>query len=161
MINRLIEILGREAALFESFLQLLEQQQKALVENDADELNRVTVLQREKLIESNILNKQREDILENIRADNAITEDLTVMRLLAMVDQNQADQLSLLRKSILLLNDKILKTRNQNAMLLNKSRHYIQRMMEMLSRVGKTDNGYSANGTENNTSMTVALDRRV
>ena len=120
MVNRLIEILGREAALFESFLQLLEQQQKALVENDADELNRVTVLQREKLIESNILNKQREDILENIRADNAITGDLTVMRLLAMVDQNQADQLSLLRKSILLLNDKILKTRNQNAMLLNK-----------------------------------------
>ena len=161
MINRLIEILGREAALFESFLQLLEQQQKALVENDADELNRVTVLQREKLIESNILNKQREDILENIRADNAITEDLTVMRLLAMVDQNQADQLSLLRKSILLLNDKILKTRNQNAMLLNKSRHYIQRMMEMLSRVGKTDNGYSSKGTEKNTSMTIALDRRV
>ncbi|MFH2050684.1 MAG: flagellar export chaperone FlgN, partial [bacterium] len=132
MVNRLIEILGREAALFESFLQLLEQQQKALVENDADELNRVTELQREKLIESNILNKQREDILENIRANNAITGDMTVTRLLAMVDQNQADQLSLLRKSIFLLNDKILKTRNQNAMLLNKSRHYIQRMMEML-----------------------------
>ena len=65
MVNSLIDILGREAALFESFLQLLEFQQKALVENDADELNRVTELQREKLIESNLLGKQREDILED------------------------------------------------------------------------------------------------
>jgi len=161
MINRLIEILGKEAALFESFLQLLEQQQQALVDNNADELNRVTELQREKLAESNLLNKKREDILENIKNQNAIDGDLTVIRLLEMVDQNQADQLSMLRKSILLLNEKILKTRNQNAMLLNKSRHYIQRMMEMLSQVGTSDSGYTAAGVENNSSMNVALDRRI
>lgn len=161
MINSLIEILGREAALFESFLRLLEKQQKALVENDVDELNRVTELQREKMIESNLLNKQRDDMLEDIRQQNAIEGDLTVTRLLEMVDQNQADQLSMLRKSILLLNDKILKTRNQNAMLLNKSRQYIQRMMEMLSRVGNSDQGYTASGAENNSNMNVALDRRV
>ncbi len=161
MINSLIDILGREAALFESFLRLLEQQQTALVENDADELNRVTELQREKMIESNLLGKQRDDMLEEIRQHNAIEGDLTVSRLLEMVDQNQADHLSMLRNSILLLNDKILKTRNQNALLLNKSRQYIQRMMEMLSKVGTTNEGYSASGAENNSSMNVALDRRV
>ena len=51
MINKLIEIIGREAAIFESFLDLLEKQQRMLVENDADGLNRITDLQREKLVE--------------------------------------------------------------------------------------------------------------
>ena len=97
MVDTLIDIIGREAALFETFLSLLEQQQQALVENNLEELNRITELQRDKMAESQLLNRERERVLGEIKALNAIDGDLTVTRLLEMVDQQQAGQLGSLR----------------------------------------------------------------
>lgn len=159
MVDNLIDIIGREAALFESFLELLKRQQRALVEHDLEELNRVTALQREKLQLSRQLNAERERVLVEIKRTNAIEGDLTVSRLLDMVDRNRAGQLSELRDSILALNDQITKTRNQNAMLLNRSREYIRKTMEMLSHIASPRTTYSASGGQAGQG-TVAVDRR-
>lgn len=159
--DRLIDILGREAALFESFLQLLERQQRALVDNDAEELGRITELQREKLSESTLLHRERESVIGAIKENNAIEGDLTVSRLVEIVDKSQAEVLTRLRDAILNVNERILNTRNQNAMLLNKSREYINRMMKMLSAVGDPTPEYTAGGAERNSGRNVAVDWRV
>jgi len=161
MVDRLIDILGKEAALFESFLQLLERQQRALVENDVRELDRITEQQRDRLSESVMLQRKRESVIEAIKQDNAIEGDLTVTRLVEMVDRSQAEVLTRLRDAILNVNERILKTRNQNAMLLNKSREYISRMMKMLSQVGDPTPEYTADGIEQNSRHNVAVDWRV
>ena len=62
--------------------------------------------------------------------------------------------------SILELNERILKVRNQNAMLINKSRDYIRQTMEMLSRVASPAGTYTPAGPMTTGSYTVALDRR-
>jgi flagellar biosynthesis/type III secretory pathway chaperone len=160
MINKLIEIIGREAGLFESFLALLEQQQKMLVSNDLEGLNHVTDRQREKLVESQLLNKEREQLIERIRVANAIEGDLNVTRLLAMVDENQAARLLHLKGLIYGLHDQIAEVRNQNAMLLSRSRQYIGKMMEMLSRVNSPEGAYSSGGVATASNSTVAVDRR-
>jgi flagellar biosynthesis/type III secretory pathway chaperone len=160
MVNTLIDIIGKEAALFESFLELLEQQQQMLVENDVDGLTKVTELQREKLIQSQLLNKKRLELVEAIKTANHIDGDLNVTRLLDIVDQTQADRLQRLQKIILDLSDQINLTRNQNAMLLNKSREYIMKTMEMLSRIQGSSPIYSASGDQTDRSRTVAVDRR-
>ncbi len=160
MVNTLIDIIGKEAALFESFLELLEQQQRMLVENDIDGITRVTDLQREKLIQSQLLNKKRLELVEAIKIANHIEDDLNVTRLLEIVDQTQADRLQHLQKIILALSDQINRTRNQNAMLLNRSREYIMKTMEMLSRIQGTPSTYSASGNTKDHSRTVAVDRR-
>lgn len=161
MVDTLIEIIGREAALFESFLSLLARQQQALVNNDQEELGRVTELQREKLAESRQLNAERERVLTQIKRDNAIDGDLTVSRLVAMLDEDRANRLTVLRGVILDLNERILKMRNQNAMLLNKSREYIRRTMEMLSRIATPQpETYSTGRQAASEAQTVALDRR-
>ncbi|UCE24842.1 MAG: flagellar protein FlgN [Candidatus Zixiibacteriota bacterium] len=160
MINKLIEIIGKEAAIFESFLELLEQQQKMLVQNDVDGLNRVTDRQREKLVESQLLNKQRLEIIEQVKIANDIEGDLNVTRLLEIVDQDQADRLQKLQKIILSLNDKITETRNQNALLLNRSREYILKTMEMLSKINSPDSTYSRSGSTDERQLNVAVDRR-
>ena len=161
MIDRLIEIIGREASLFESFLALFEEQQRMLVSNDADGLKEVTARLREKLLESRKLNQQREEMVRQIKRENLIEGDLNVTRLLKIVDDTQATQLVQLRDLISTLNDKIMKTRNQNAMLLNKSREYISNMMEMLSKMSSPESTYSAAGAADQQSYNVALDRRV
>jgi hypothetical protein len=160
MINKLIEIIGREAGLFESFLALLEQQQTMLVNNDLDGLNNVTDRQREKLVESQLLNREREQLIQRIKAANAIEGDLNVTRLLEMVDENQAARLLQLKSLIYDLHDQISHVRNQNALLLNRSRQYIGKMMEMLSRVNSPEGTYSSSGVTACGESTVAVDRR-
>ncbi len=160
MVDRLIDILAQEATLFESFLDLLEQQQRMLVENDVEGLNRVTDQQREKLVESQILNRQREEVIDQIRVANAVEGDLNVTRLLEIVDRDHADQLVKLRNLILSLTEKITHTRNRNAMLLNRSREYIAKTMEMLSHIHDPATTYVSTGAEQGRTATVAVDRR-
>ncbi|MEA3297157.1 MAG: flagellar export chaperone FlgN [candidate division Zixibacteria bacterium] len=161
MVNRLIEIIGREATLLESFLELLEQQQAVLVANDREALDGTTADIREKLVESSLLNKQREKLVEQIKATNAIEGDLNVTRLLEIVDQNQADQLLKLRNLIYSLDDKITDVRNQNAALLNQSREYISKMMEMLSNFSNPEVAYAPDGVIGRANQNLAVDRRV
>lgn len=161
MVNKLIAVIGREAELFESFLDLLEQQQRMLVKNDLKGLTEVTSQQQEKLIVSQNLNQHRLELVEAIKRDRNLEGDLNVSRLIEIVDREQADRLEMLQKIIMNLTDKINETRNQNAILLNRSREYIVKTVEMLSRINTPDTGYTAKGVNADSRNNLALDRRV
>jgi hypothetical protein len=159
MTERLIEIIGREAALFERFLELLEQQQEMLISDDIDGLRLVSETIREKVVENRLLNQQREEAVAEIKSRNAIKGDLNVTRLLEIVDQQQADRLLHLRNTIYALHDKITETRNRNALLINRSREYIARTMDMLSQIGNPEANYAADGGGAKEHRAVAIDR--
>jgi len=161
MINQLIDIIGREAACFEAFLRLLTEQKQALVNNDIGELNRLTHLQQNLVHESHTLNLGRETMIAQIRADRNLKEDLTISRLIAMADSDQAGRLRQLRDLLLGLNDQILQVRNTNAMLINQSREMISRTMAMLSRPEHPDATYARNARTTDRAVAVALDRRI
>lgn len=160
MVAALIQVISREAAVFEDFLGLLKQQQEMLVQNDIDGLNQNTALQREKVVESQILSKNREELVSEIKSANAIEGDLNVSRLLELVDEDQGSRLLQLRNIINGLNDKIGEVRDQNAMLLNRSREYINRTMELLAKINNPDTSYSKNGTTVGNGSSVAVDRK-
>jgi len=160
LVHELIEVLKEEASLFETFLELLEEQQRALVKNDLNGINRITELQREKAVSSRRLNKRREDVIGKLASDGASKEDLTISKLIESVASGQAIVLEQLRNSILDLNAKITKVRNQNSMLINRSRDNIVKTMELLSRIGVPDTGYKRQGQVDSLKTTIALDRR-
>jgi hypothetical protein len=83
-----------------------------------------------------------------------------VTRLLKIVDRDHADQLAKLRNLILNLTEKITHTRNQNAMLLNRSREYIAKTMEMLSCIHSPGTTSAATGADQDQAVTVAVNRR-
>jgi len=161
MINELIQIISQEALLFEDFLQLLDRQQQKLVANDVAGLNEVSALQQQKLIESQKLNRRREQLIAAIKSVNAVEGDMTIARILEFADKDQAERLTRLRETIITLNDSIGRARNTNAMLLNRSREYIARTMAMLSRVCNPDNTYDSHGTTGEIRRSLAVDRRV
>ncbi len=66
MVNQLVKIIKCEAALFESFLDLLAQQQTMLIKNDSEGLNRITAEQQEKTVESRRLSSEREKLVDEI-----------------------------------------------------------------------------------------------
>ncbi len=160
MINKLIDIISKEAALFESFLELLERQKAMLVANNVEGLNEVTDQQRRKLIESRLLNKQREELVAEIKAANAVDGDLTVSRLLDLADEDQAERLCRLRDSVLSLNQQITVTRNSNALLLNQSREFIANTMKMLSQLHSPKPVYARSGVATDRASSSMLDRR-
>jgi hypothetical protein len=160
-VSALIEIINREASVFEEFLTLLGRQQEVLVKNDIDGLNRVTALQREKLVESQLLNKKREELISEIKSVNAIEGDLNVSRLVELVNEDQGNRLLQLRDIINGLNTQIIEVRNQNALLLNRSREYIARTMDLLSKINNPNTNYTHNGAPAKNAAAVALDRKV
>lgn len=160
LVRELIETLEKEASLFESFLELLEMQQQALVKNDIAMLNRITERQREKLIETGTCARKREAIISRLTAEENMVDDLTISRLIESVSPGQANMLELIRETILDLNDKILKTRSQNEMLINRSRENIVKTMELLGRFKVPGNNYSGEGKIDNVRTNIALDRR-
>lgn len=160
MTEQLIDIIGREAELFEAFLTLLEEQQAALRADDVEELNRVTEQLRERSVQSQLLDKERSEAIERIKQEQSIEGDLNVSRLVELLDAEQADRLKQLRRTILDLHDRIAEVRNTNAFVLNRSRQYMIKTMEMLSRVNTPGGTYGNNGVQNGSTGTVAMDRR-
>lgn len=160
LVQELIEVLKKEASLFETFMELLERQQEALVKNDVTTLNEITELQREKTIESRILARQREAITGRLASEHSTAENLTVSRLVASAPPGHAGMLERLRETILDLNEKISKIRSQNEMLINRSRENIMKTMELLGRFKVPKNGYHGNGKISSPPSNLALDRR-
>ena len=161
MINQLIDIISREALLFESFLELLEQQKAALVANNLPELNHLTRLQQEALAQSRKLDDERVRVVAAIKAERQFDGDLTVSRIIALANSEQASRLTELRELLLGLNDRILEVRNTNAFLINESRELISRTMTMLSRGKQSDATYTRYAARDERRRSVALDRRI
>jgi hypothetical protein len=161
LVLELIDVLKREASLFETFLELLEKQQKALIKNDVKSLDLITEEQRHRVIEAGILGKKRENIIGELSLKEGTRENLTVSKLIEAVSGGQARVLEQLREIILDLNEKISKVRNQNEMLINRSREIIMKTMEMLARVKMPEDNYHSEGKTKTTQTSLALDRRV
>jgi hypothetical protein len=160
LIMELIGILNKEASLFETFLELLEKQQDALVNNDVSTLNHITERQREKTIECNILRRKREEVIGKLASEQSMTGDLTISKLVETVSSGQATILEQLRNTILELNDKISSVRSQNKMLINRSRENIMKTMELLGQFKMPESNYQNGGKLNKTNTNIVLDRR-
>ncbi len=78
----LIRVLEKEASLFETFPDLLEQQQEALVRNDVNRLNEITEMQKEKLVSAGQLSKSREELIRKLSEQGRAPDDLTISRLI-------------------------------------------------------------------------------
>jgi predicted transcriptional regulator len=157
----LMRVLEKEASLFETFLDLLEQQQEALVRNDVNRLNEITERQKEKLVSAGQLSKNREELIRRLSEQGKASENLTISRLIESASSGQATMMEQLRETILELNEKIMKVRSQNEMLINRSRENIMKTIELLGRIKMPDDQYHSEGKRNVVQGSLALDRRV
>ena len=142
MVNELIVLVGSEAALFADFLELLGRQQKRLTKNERDGLNQFKAGRRRKVLESQLLNKQREELISMIKSTNAIEGDLFVSRLIELVDEDQGCRLVKLREIIDSLNSEIGVVRSQNEVLLKRSSEYVKRTLELLNNINSPSNNF-------------------
>lgn len=161
LIAQLIMILSREAAVFERFLELLQRQKSALVANDAETLRAITEQLRDKVAESRLLDRERQDLLTRIRAVDGLDDDLTVTRLVELADSQQAGQLQLLRETIADIHGRISEARTTNELLLNQAREYVAFTMKAIAHLHSPEPVYSRSGETDRAASAVAVDRRI
>lgn len=142
LLARLIKIIGREASVFECILRLIKQQKSEKTRLGIEEQNRLTALQRVKLVESRILRKKREKLISRIKSANAIQGDLNISRLLELVDEEEGNKLIELGNLISGLSTKMGQIRDQNTQLLERTRENISKTLEFLSKVNSQQSSF-------------------
>lgn len=138
MINKLIDIISREARAFENFLMLLEEQQKSAEEGNSSLMAEIIEHQREEIIKSRILYNERKELLEKIKKDGQLLTS-EIQRLVETIENTQSDRMIILQKLFTELDDKIQNGRQQNRQLLKQSKEYIYRSIKMLSEIYSPD----------------------
>lgn len=161
LLDRLISVIGDEAILFERFLELLEQQQQALITNDTDELKAVTARLQEVVSQSQGLEGQRIDTVDEIRRLGGSDTDLNVSQICEMADSARSNQLRNFRQTILGLYGRIEETRMRNGLLIEQSMEQIQNTVDMIGKIPAQKETYKKHGGFSRDFNRLGLDRRV
>lgn len=163
MLDKLIQLLQAQADCFDRFLSALHSQRQALVTPDHASLIAANEQLSEIVARIHILNRQREETLQEAKQLFALTGDITLGRLTEIATEDQASKLLKLRDTILEQDMKIAAIREGNVMLINQSRELIARTMRSLSEMSTPHTNYSnANPfpTAHTQSAAVAVNRR-
>jgi len=161
LLDSLISVIGDEAGLFEEFLKLLERQQKALIENDAGELKVVTNRLQRVVSQSQVLERDRIDIVDRIRALAGSDDDLNVSQICEMADSARSSRLRSFREAILGLYERIEQTRMRNSLLIEQSMEQIRNTIDMIGRIPAQNGAYHKHGGYSRGESRLGLDRRV
>ena len=161
LLDKLIAVIAEEANVFEVFLVLLRQQHKALIENNSQEVSRVTselqgIVERSKRLEN-----ERAGTVDQIRQSEGIANNLTVAEICDMADEQRSIQLNNLRETILELYSRIEEMRARNGMLVEQSLEQIHHTMEMIGNISSEQKTYGKEGALMKASASLGLDRRV
>lgn len=161
LLDRLISVIGEEAALFETFLELLEGQQQALIANDHESLKTVTARVHEVVTQSQCLENRRIEIIDQIRQSAGAETDLNVAQICEMADVARSSQLRMFRTTILDLYGRIEETRMRNGLLIEQSLEQIQHTIDIIGQVPAQKEMYHKHGGYSRDGHHLGLDRRV
>jgi flagellar biosynthesis/type III secretory pathway chaperone len=161
LLDGLISVIGDEAILFENFLELLEEQQQALMTNDTDKLKTVTAQIHQVAARSQRLERQRMSLVEKIRRVGGTEADLNVSSICDMADPERSTQLQTFRTVILDLYGRIEQTRMRNGLLIEQSLEQIQNTIDVIGRIPAQKETYRKHGGVSRDFQRLGVDRRV
>jgi flagellar biosynthesis/type III secretory pathway chaperone len=158
----LIEVIGAEVGIFERFLQTLQRQQDALVDNNLDLLNETTAELEVLTSETKKAESRRQKLVAQVTQDLELSpEDINLSQLAALANASQASELSRLQQTLLDLHEQIQESKNRNEFLIKKSMEYLDATISQLSgeEQGSTyqPDATAANGKR----RPLSLDRKV
>ena len=131
---KLIEIIQKEVLVFQQLLGQLEDEQKALVENNIERLQSSIEKQKAQSKEAERLEAGRIEIMEAIsRQLNLSSEEVTFLKLMELIESVHANQLGAMRETLLELNRRIKRANEHNAFLIRQSMKYVQSSLNILT----------------------------
>lgn len=158
LIDELVEVLDKENTEYVALIDLSTEKTTALVKNDIDELQRIMVSEQQIVDRINMLEKDREQTIEDIcRVIHVDSKELTVKVLIELLKKQPAEQAKLkevhtkLKKTL----DKMVRLNDNNRALMKQSMEILDFEMNLLKGLkmapetnNYTKGAYSAGGTD-------------
>ncbi len=146
-INELMDILEREAKIYEDILKLSQDKTDIIIKGKVKELENITKLEQSLILDMGRLEDLREKTVRDLSTDiDSKSSQLTVTELIKHIDKNQADRLEGYKTNLLGIIEEVKKVNDLNSKLIQNSIDYINFSINILSSVPAADNNYGNTG---------------
>ena len=147
LINELIDILNKEAAIYEGVLKLSKNKTETIVAGKVAELEGITRLEQSMILQMGKLEGEREKLVDRLSVQLKVAaEDITISSLEKLLQKEQAGRLRACHKSL----DRFLKelsdTNRLNSKLIKSSLDYIDFSINLLANTSSAGNLYGNAG---------------
>lgn len=162
-ILQLIKLIGEEVVIFETFVELLNRQQEALVANDMELLATVTQEQERLALTTSQTEMRRAELVRTLSRElNRGSNDINLTELAKLVAEPELNQLRALQATLTGLHGQISTIKSRNDFLIRKSMEYINNTLTFLSAAGEKDATYVADKNKRVSNGRLAVvDRRI
>ena len=143
-VSQLIEVINKEILCLEKFLILLTEEQKFVVENDIDSLQRSVEEQEKTIRDERKLEDERikltDSLAEKLKIDKT---DVNISRLIELVEESYSTKLRELQSTLASLYAKLERQRKKNEFLIKQSMKYLDKSINIFSGLEGRDINYS------------------
>lgn len=134
LVVKLIEVVNAEIRVFNHLLEVLQQEQRALLDDDLQGIEASIAAKQEAAEEARRLESERTLVAQKLaRRLELEPGNSTLARLIEAVEGWQGEELTRMRQTLLELNQKIRSTNENNAFLIRQSMRYTDRCLDILS----------------------------
>ena len=134
LVVELIQVVNEEIRVFHALFDLLEQEQAAIVGDDVEAMEEAACGKAAMADEAKLLETRRLDLLQQLSESlNMAPGQVSLGRLIEVVEKHHGDELAHMREVLLELNQKIRGTNENNAFLIRQSMRYTERCLDILT----------------------------
>ena len=134
LINDLAQIINEEVRTFHSLLDVLRSEQRAIVEDDIETIERCVEAQREVACVAHELESKRVRVVERVAEQSDVGDgNVSLGRLVQALEGPKAEELAQMRQKLLQLNEKIRSVSANNAFLIRQSLRYTERCLDIIT----------------------------
>ena len=151
LIDRLIEILNKETAVYEGIFKLSKNKTDVVVEGKVSELEGITRLEQSMVIQLGRLEDEREELADKLAVQlNVKSSDITLDSLRKMLPKEQSDKLENCHNKLPKIIHDLGEANTLNSKLIKNSLDYIDFSINVLTNAGSAGNNYEYSGQSSN-----------
>ena len=134
LVVKLIALINGEIRTFHQLLQLLHEEQEAIVDDDMQAIERSVAAQEGLALQAQELEAKRIQLIAELSKELDLGEDcVTLAKLMEALEGPHSDELARMRSTVLELNQRIRETNENNAFLIRQSMRYTERCLDILA----------------------------
>ena len=134
LITELITVVNEEVRLFHALLEILGQEQRAIVNDDLPAIEEAANAKRELVVDASAAELRRQELVRDLSEGLDVAPDqVDLAKLIEGIDDRHGKQLTQMRETLLELNQKIRTTNANNAFLIRQSMRYTDRYLDILT----------------------------
>lgn len=149
LINELMEILNKEAAIYDGVLKLSKSKTDTIVAGKVAELEGITRLEQSLILQMGKLEDEREKLIDRLSVHLKIdASEITISSLEKLLQKDQADKLRACHKALDRTIKELSDSNDLNSKLIRNSLDYIDFSVNILSNTSAPGNMYGNSGQE-------------